>query len=262
VISPPLSSVEAEVERARPFFAGLKAKEKLQLVVSDEGNGLPGSEATLTGFLASLGIKTKMRPAANSPEHLRGNYDGTERLHRQFDQLVNYTQWLLGESPKKRAAFWSKADASSPERWKQTTHFHRDYIWNEVIGRLPSPSQAANPLTRQVYDEPKFKGYEVMLDVWPDVFAYGILPVTKDLSPGERRPVVVCQHGLEGRPRDTIENNEAYHYYKQFAARLAEQGFVTFSPQNPYIGKDRFRLIQRQGHPLKLALFSFALGQT
>jgi hypothetical protein len=66
---------------------------------------------------------------------------------------------------------------------------------------------------------------------------------------------------LEGRPRDTIENNDAYHYYKQFAARLAQQGFVTFSPQNPYIGNDRFRLIQRQGHPLKLALFSFILGQ-
>ena len=261
LISPPLSSVEAEVERARPLFAGLKAKEKLQLVVSDGGNGLAGSEATLTGFLGSLGIKTKIRPPAGPPQDLRANYDGTERLHRQFDQLVNYTQWLLGEAPKKRAAFWSKADASSPERWKKSTQFHRDYIWDEVIGRLPSPSQAANPRARQIYDEPKFKGYEVMLDVWPDVFAYGILLVPKDLSPGERRPVVVCQHGLEGRPRDTTEKNDAYHYYKQFAARLAEQGFVTFSPQNPYIGKDRFRLIQRQGHPLKLALFSFILGQ-
>ena len=79
--------------------------------------------------------------------NLRANYDGTERLHRQFDQLVNYTQWLLGEAPKKRAAFWSKADASSPERWKQTTQFHRDYIWDEVIGRLPSPisRQPADP---------------------------------------------------------------------------------------------------------------------
>jgi hypothetical protein len=261
LISAPLPSVEAEVERARSFFAGLKAKEKLQLVVSDGGNGLAGSEAALTGFVGSLGVKTKIRPGSNPPQDLRANHDGTERLHRQFDQLVDYTQWLLGEAPKKRAAFWWKADASSPERWKKSTQFHRDYIWDEVIGRLPSPSQAPNPRTRQIYDEPKFKGYEVMLDVWPDVFAYGILLVPKDLAPGERRPVVVCQHGLEGRPRDTIEKNEAYHYYKQFAARLAEQGFVTFSPQNPYIGKDRFRLIQRQGHPLKLALFSFILGQ-
>ena len=261
LVTPPLAMVQAEVERARPFFAGLKAQAKLQLVVSDGGSGLAGSEAALSRLLVSLGVNTKIQPAARAPRNLRPNVDGTERMHRQFDQLVNYTQWLLGEAPKKRAAFWSKADASSPERWKETTQFHRDYIWDEVIGRLPPPSRPPNVRTRQVYDEPKFKGYEVMLDVWPDVFAYGILLVPKDLRPGERRPVVVCQHGLEGRPRDTIENNDAYHYYKQFAARLAEQGFVTFSPQNPYIGNDRFRLIQRQGHPLKLALFSFILGQ-
>ena len=34
-----------------------------------------------------------------------------------------------------------------------------------------------------------------------------------------------------------------------------------YAPQNPYIGDDRFRIIQRIGHPLKLALFSFILGQ-
>ena len=61
-----------------------------------------------------------------------------------------------------------------------------------------------NPRTRQVYDEPTWTGYEVMLDVYPDVFAYGILLLPKDLKPGEKRPVVVCQHGLEGTPTDTI----------------------------------------------------------
>ena len=51
------------------------------------------------------------------------------------------------------------------------------------------------------------------------------------------------------------------HYYHRFAARLADEGFVTFSPQNPYIGEDRFRSIQRKAHPLRLSLFSFILGQ-
>ncbi len=36
---------------------------------------------------------------------------------------------------------------------------------------------------------------------------------------------------------------------------------MTFSPQNPYIGEDRFRVIQRKAHPLKLSLFSYILGQ-
>ena len=42
----------------------------------------------------------------------------------------------------------------------------------------------ANPRTRLIYDEPKFRGYEVVLDVWSDVFAYGILLVPKNLQPG------------------------------------------------------------------------------
>jgi hypothetical protein len=100
-----------------------------------------------------------------------------------------------------------------------------------------------------------------MLDVWPDVFAYGILLVPKGIAPGERRPVVVCQHGLESTAREVADPKIDSHYYHRLASRLAEEGFVTFSPQNPYIGEDRFRLIQRKGHPLKMALFSFIIGQ-
>src|SRR5207249_6570130 len=261
LVDPPLASVRAEVERARLHFTELHASQRLRLILSGDGRGLPGYEGALQAFAQLLGVRGTLRAPVALPEAAGRHVDPAGRLHRQFAQLVIYTQRLIQTSAARRVEFWSKADSSSPERWNQTTRFYRDYIWDEVSGLLPLPSLPANPRTRLIYDEPKFRGYEVMLDVWPDVFAYGILLVPKDLRPGERRPVVVCQHGLEGRPRDTIENNDAYHYYKQFAARLAEQGFVTFSPQNPYIGKDRFRLIQRQGHPLKLALFSFILGQ-
>jgi hypothetical protein len=196
-------------------------------------------------------------PPANS----RTNFDPASRLHRQFEQLVAHTQALIRSSGQNRTAYWSQADASSPEAWKKTTQPIRNYIWEELIGKLPDPSVPANPLTRLVFDEPKYRGYEVMLDVWPGVFAYGTLLVPKGIRPGERRPVVVCQHGLEGRPRDVADPKIDSAYYHQFAVRLAEEGFVTFAPQNPYIGEDRFRLIQRKGHPLKLSLFSFILGQ-
>ena len=43
------------------------------------------------------------------------------------------------------------------------------------------------------------------MDVFPDVIAYGILLLPKDIKPGEKRPVVVCQHGLEGRPQDVAD---------------------------------------------------------
>ena len=261
LVSPPLDAVRQEVERARPFFAGLNAEGKLRLVVSQEGSGQAGSGETLEALLGFLGVRTRLRPLGNAPRDARPNYDPLPRLHSQFNQLVGFTQALIRKSPDRRKEFWAKADASSPERWKATTKFYRDYIWEEVIGRLPAPSLPANPRTRLVYDAPKFKGYEVVLDVWPDVFAYGILLVPKDIKPGERRPVVVCQHGLEGRPQDVADPKIDSHFYHHFAASLADEGFVTYSPQNPYIGEDRFRIIQRMGHPLKLALHSFIIGQ-
>ena len=254
LVTPPLDSVRAEVERARPFFASLRAAEKLRLVTNvDEG---------LAALLRSLGIQNnEPAHAGDSPHDLRRNFDPSIRLHRQFDELVAHTQALIRKSGQNRAAFWSRADASSPEQWQKTTKPMRDYIWEEVIGRLPDPSVPMNARTRLIFDEPKFRGYEVMMDVWPGIFGYGILLVPKDIQPGERRPVVVCQHGLEGRPRDVADPNVNSAVYKQFAVHLAEQGFVTYAPQNPYIGEDRFRQIQRKGHPLKLSLFSFILGQ-
>ena len=261
LVSPPLNSVQQEAGRARPFFSELKVDGNLQLVLSEGGNGQPGSEEVLKSFLSALGIRTRLRASGNIPRDARPQYDPEPRLHSQFDQLVGFTQALIRKSPDRRKEFWAKADNSSLERWKATTNFYRDYIWEEIIGCLPSPSLPANPRTRLVYDAPKFKGYEVVLDVWPDVFAYGILLIPKDLKPGERRPVVICQHGLEGRPQDVADPKVDSHFYHHFGASLADEGFVTYSPQNPYIGEDHFRIIQRMGHPLKLALYSFIIGQ-
>lgn len=261
LVSPPLDSVKREVGRARPFFAGLRAEDGLKLVVSGEGQGLPGSEAALRAFMGRLGVNARLRAAANPPQDSRRNYDPVPRLHRQFDQMVGFTQALIRKAPQRRKEFWAQADASSVARWKESTQFYRDYIWEEMLGRLPAPSLPPNPRTRLIYETAKLKAYEVVLDVWPDVFDNGILLLPKDLKPGERRPTVVCQHGLEGTPRDVADPKIEVGYYHRFAVRLAELGFITYAPQNPYRGDDHFRLIHRMGHPVKLAIFSFILGQ-
>ena len=75
---------------------------------------------------------------------------------------------------------------------------------------------------------------------------------------------MVCQHGLEGVPADTITDdskNPNYAYYKAFAARLAERGFVVFAPHNPYRGVEKFRVLQRKANPLGRSLFSVILAQ-
>jgi dienelactone hydrolase len=259
--TPSLEAVKSEVERARPFFSGLQAERKLQLIASDGGRGLPGSETAVQAFFSSLVTGGQLLPVEGPPTNPNTIDDPTPRFERQFQEMVDFTQALVRKSPDRRKEFWSKADISSIQGWASTTKFYRDYVWDEVIGRLPPPSEPPNPRSRRILDAPKFSGYEVKLDVWPEVFAYGILLLPKDIKPGERRPVVVCQHGLEGRPIDVSDPKIDTPFYHHFAASLAEEGFVTYAPQNPYIGNDDFRIIQRMGHPLKLALFSFILGQ-
>ncbi len=161
---------------------------------------------------------------------------------------------------RRQEFFWSKLDTSSVEKYQASAQPLRDYFWEEVIGKLPAPELPANPRSRQVYDEPKWKGYEVMLDVYADVFAYGILLLPKDLKPGEKRPVVVCQHGLEGRPSDVVDPRKKT-VYNSFGAQLADRGFIVYAPQNPYIGGNNFRQLQRKANPLKLTVFSFIVRQ-
>jgi hypothetical protein len=203
-----------------------------------------------------------LKPFGPIPKDLRKDFDPAPRQHRQFDQLVDFTQKLLRDSEKRRKeTFWDKLDLSSVEKYEASCKPFHTQLDEEVIGKLPKPTEPMNPRTRQIYDEPKWTGYEVTLDIYPDVFAYGILLLPKDLKPGEKRPVVVCQHGLEGRPTDVCNPKEKSKYYNSFGARLADRGYIVYAPQNPYIGGDKFRVLQRKANPLGLSLFSFIARQ-
>lgn len=220
----------------------------------------PGSGDTYGDFFEFLDVPMTIKNPGKPPSDLRKNFDPVARQKRQFDQLVAYTQKLWRDSEATRKAYWAKADASSPAAWEKSCETYREYFHSEVIGKLPEPTIPLNPRTRQVYDEKTWTGHEVMLDVYPDVVAYGILLLPKDLKPGERRPVVVCQHGLEGTPRHTIDP-EKNPVYDQFSRRLVEQGYIVYAPQNPYYGENTFRQLQRKANPLKLSIFSFIIRQ-
>jgi dienelactone hydrolase len=254
--------IEAELDRARRLTIGLSPAPQLELVINADGNGPFGTPAVLEKFLNALVPPVKLEDA-NPPKSIATLDDPKSRLRRQIRQIEEDTQFLLAESPYTRQKFWAKADrqSRSVDKWKQSTEWYRDYFYNEVIGRFERQRLTANPRSRKVFEEPTYAGYEVVLDVFPDVIAYGILLLPKDIKPGERRPVVVCQHGLEGRPTDVASpkiENPAYHRY---ACRLAERGFITYAPQNPYIFQDRFRTLQRKLNPLKKTLFSVIVPQ-
>jgi dienelactone hydrolase len=260
IVTPPGAAVESEVARARALVAGLATPFAATVVRNDQGPA--GSDAFLNALLPPLGVGGRVQPAGTAPKHLRKSFAPRERLRRQFQEILDHTQTLVRAGQDRRTAFWAKADASSVESWQKTGEWYRNYLWDEIIGRLPQPAGGMNPRTRLIYDEPAYRGYEVVLDLYPDVVSYGILLIPKDLKPGERRPVVVCQHGLEGRAQEVADPRSATgRYMRGFAAQLAQRGFITFAAQNPYLGGDDFRVLVRKAHPLKQSLYSFMVRQ-
>jgi dienelactone hydrolase len=216
------------------------------------------SEKSTSFFLNEL-CGQKLTFTESLPEAHRPLPASQIRQERQLKELDRHTQQLLTESPYVRAEFMKGLDTSSPEAYAKTVETYREKFKREVIGWFDDERLPFNPRTRKIFDKEKYVGYEVVLDVWPDVIAYGILLLPKDMKADEQRPVVVCQHGLEGRPQDIVQGDHpAYH---DFAAKLAERGFITFSPQNLYIGKDKFRTLQRKANPLGKTLFSIIIPQ-
>lgn len=257
--TPSQDEVRAEAERARlgdtpPTFI-------------NGGPNTVGTWATLVRLCRDLqphgeGLSPDLPEAPRATGPLP---DPAARQLRQYRQILEDTQHLMREAEYARREFWKRADFKSLAGFTNSTAWYRDYFANEMVGQIPLASLPANPRSRLLYETNGIRGYEVVFDVHPDVFACGILVlpagVGSPAGPTPRRPVVVCQHGLEGRPADVADprvNNPAYH---QFAFRLAERGLVTFAPQNPYLGGTRFRQVLRKAQPLGLTLWSFIVRQ-
>jgi hypothetical protein len=204
----------------------------------------------------------KMSFDAEPPQLMKeATINVAERQQRQIDEIIRDTQQLLAESPYVRQKFLKKlTDCKTVEEYELVAEEYREIFAKDVIGQFDYPLLEAKPRSRKSYETEKWIGYEVVLNVFPDVFAYGILCLPKDIKPGERRPVVVCQHGLEGRSQDVI-GEQKQNVYEAFAGKLADRGFITFAPQNIYIGKDNFRTLQRKANPLGKTLFSIMVPQ-
>jgi dienelactone hydrolase len=219
---------------------------------------IPPSRPIAAELAAALGHSAERplpEPSGNHPDN-RGAQQG-----KLFAALLEDTQQLMRASPQTRAAYWSKADFSGAERFAQSAESYRAAFWDGIVGRLPPATQPPRPRSRFLQKHPSFTSWEIELEVYPDVFAAGTFLVPHDLKEGEPRPVVVCQHGLEGRPSDVADPATDHPAYHAFAARLAEKGYLVFAPQNPYTGGTEFRQLCRKAWPLGLSLWSFIVRQ-
>ncbi len=259
---PSYQSVEKESRRAAALVQ-LKSAWQPRLISAKGLPGLPCSRAGAMSLLEKLGVAKPADLSAEVPKDARKNADPQARQRRQVAQLTAHAQMTERRAERTRDQWFLKAiRPKSADTLAKAAQKYRQIFRDEVIGSFNDPLLTPNARSRKIYDEPKWSGYDVVLDVFPELHVWGVLCLPKDLQPGERRPVVVCQHGLEGVPRDTIERPPGGHRaYKAFTAELASRGFITFAPYNLYRGQDRFRTLQRKLNPLRASLFSLLARQ-
>jgi len=252
--TPDTTAFQKEAERAAALQTGLP-----QSFYTSRRN----ETELLQQLSGALGrrFEPNMPLEAQKPNYTKPAPDESARQQRLFDNLLTDTQHLMRQAQKTRGEYWKGADFSSAEKFAESAKAYREKFWSDITGKLPPATLPPNARSRQIYDTEKFTGWEIMLDVYPDVFSFGTLLLPKDLKPGEKRAVVVCQHGLEGRPSDLADPKVDHPAYHTYGARLAEKGYIVFAPQNPYIGKTEFRQICRKAWPLGLSLWSFIVRQ-
>lgn len=270
--TPPVEEVRREFDRIGTLLpTGFQPRDFV--VSAQSANKL--SEEAAASFAPHLGLKYQPHESKVIESSKPDDSEVIERQRRQVLELERFIQRLVRESDHTRDKFFpvtalaqqAKAEVAkdpmnrvtTSEKFSESTAKFREYFRDEVLGKFDDPLLPFNARSRKIYDKEKWVGYDVVLDVFPDVFAWGVLLLPKDLKPGEKRPVVVCQHGRNGVPKVVIENDEkAYHDY---AAKLAERGFIVFAPHNPYRGEDKYRFLSRKANCVKASLFSFILAQ-
>lgn len=254
---PEISIQQAEAARAAEVSGGASADTWLTRV-----EGADGFMAGITAPMENLPQRPDAFPFAPATGAISAHpVDQAIRQARLFSGILEDTQVLMRQAQKQRTEYWKGADFSSAEAFTRSATAYRERFWTDITGKLPPAILAPGARSRQVYDTEKFTGWEVMLDVYPDVFAFGTLLLPKGLQPGEKRAVIVCQHGLEGRPSEVTDPQSDHWAYHAYGARLAEKGYIVFAPQNPYIGNTEFRQICRRAWPLGLSLWSVIVRQ-
>lgn len=266
--TPDLAAVLGEVDR-------IETDSLLERPPLVHSAGEPFGAEAVTAFTSKLGVRRLAPLSQTPPVDQRTAFDPAVRHARLVAEMEGHVQQLVQRSEQVRdAAFlyqvmpeladgkWSTLPAHlthPPEKFIAAAKPYRERFHTEAMGRFDENPLPFNARSRKVAETEKWTAYDVVLDVYPELFAWGVLVLPKNLRGDERRPVVVCQHGRNGLPRSMLDANETA--YGNVAAKLAERGFIAFAPHNLYRGEDRYRWLDRKANNVKATLFSFIIAQ-
>ncbi len=243
--------VAGEVDRLRRFVHDAAFEPRITFV-HDDGNPVPaGSTQALAAFLQGLGAKLNPDDVVLPPAPTH-RIDASRRHNRVMD-AINRHLLAWGRRVEFNRYRFFQGDLSSPQAWDRSMEPYRQTLYEQVIGRLPDASEPPplNVRQRQVFEAPTWTGHEVIYDALPGVWGFGVLAVPNDVAQGERRPVVVLQHGYGGMPGSYARDGA----YRDLMSRLCERGFVVFAAHLPFSAEEK------NGIPVGATIFSFGLPQ-
>ena len=241
--TPSFAEVESEFNRISSL-TGPNLGQR-ELIKKGSGETIPfGSEQAMNRFMDQLGRNQLLPLSKDIPMNLHEGLNATARMGRMVEQMVGHTQLLLRDCEYERKEF--------VENYTNQEKI-RDYFKQELIGWLDDDFLPMNVSTKLFDDQPGYTCYDVLMDVLPDVKLWGILCIPKDIKPGEKRPVVVLQHGRGGNPTTALTEGSGYY---EVGRKLADRGFVVFTPFGNWTGETRFRWIDRIAKPTKATLWS------
>ncbi len=267
-------AVVAEIDRVGTLLKTLSAPP--QILFTEAKDSARGSYAAVAAFAAAIDFQdaeiSRFPPMALLLDQREG-YDSNVRHRRIFRQMEEHVQSLVraADAVREKRFFQTAEPKLIPGKWNtskenptldpanfiEKSKIFREEFRRELIGEFNAELMPLNPRSRKVLETDKWTAWEVVLDVYDGFPAWGVLLLPKGMKPGEKRPVVVCQHGRAGLPRDVIDAQKPA--YSDFAAHLAEQGFITFAPHNIYRHEDRYRWLDRKANSIGCSLFSFII---
>ncbi len=227
----------------------------------------------LHAFAEAIGVELgSVDEEVIQPTLLELNRFAIERHQRQLAELDDYTQRLVRDSASVRDAFflqqalpllrqrkWSTSavhDTTPVDDFTKLSAGYRHILAEEVLGTFDDPLLPPHPRSRLIHRAKNWMAHEVVLDVVPGLFAWGILMQPNDPKTAEMRPVVVVQHGRNGLPANIMNGG-----YNGIAEKLLERGYIVFAPHNLYRGEDDYRWLDRKANAIGRTLFSFLLLQ-
>jgi len=137
-----------------------------------------------------------------------------------------------------KAADGTKKTATTPAEWE---HRRKEALegFQQVAGPLPGPEMRC-ALDPQVIEETDCGGYVRRLITYtsqPGGKAPAYLCIPKSALQGTKTPAVLCLHPTENKIGHKVVVGLGGKPHRQYAAELAERGFVTLAPSYPLLAE-------------------------